>query len=164
MKSDVYKFRYSDEYLKNYKGIGDLYHCFDGILIEKENSEGIVYWEDTYWSGSENRWFGSMEDILSKGTIEFICNLDDVDDINEHEVKYYNEIDVVYLGMHKGYRSKYLIKKGVQKSKDVVLFGLKNKIKEIESNVEYELRKIEWLKKDIQDVESGEKELKNVYF
>lgn len=163
MKNDVFKFRYSEEYIKNYKGIGDLYHCFDGTLIEKEYSNGDKYWEDTYWS-SDNRRFDSMEDIISKGTIEFICNLDEMEEISEHQEKYYNPDDVVYISIHKGYRSKYLIKKGVEKSKDIILKGLKNKIDEIQSNIEYEIRKIESLKKDIEEIENNQKELKHIHF
>jgi cell division protein FtsL len=49
-------------------------------------------------------------------------------------------------------------------SKDIVLQGLKNKISELEENIKYETRKIEWLKKDIEEVGSGKKELKHVSF
>lgn len=163
MKNDVYRFRYSEEFIKSHKGMGDLYHCFDGILIERHPDGRNPYWEDTYWS-SDNRIFRSMEEIISKGEIKLICNLDDVEPIKEHEIKYYEESDIFYLPIHKGYRGQYYNKKGSEMSKEVVLKGIENKIKELESNVEYELRKIEWLKKDILDVQSGLKELKCVSF
>jgi len=162
MKNDVYKFRYSEEYIKNYKGIGDLYHCFDGILVEKHRDD-VVYYEDTYWS-SGNRNFSSMEEILTKGDAVFLCNLDEMEEIEEWKRKYYKEEDVIYLGIHKGYRSKYLIKKGTEMSKDVIIQGIKDKIFEIEENIKYETTKIEWLKKDIGDIVSGNKELKHIHF
>jgi hypothetical protein len=161
MKNDVYRFRYSEEFIKNNPN-RDLYHCFDGILIERERN-GVPYYEDTYWI-SDNRIFNSMEEMLNKGDIKLLCNLDEMEEIDEWRSKYYNEEDVVFLGIHKGYRSKYLIKKGTQMSKDVVIQGLKNKISELEENIQYETRKIEWLKKDIEDVENGEKELKYISF
>jgi hypothetical protein len=160
MKNDVYRFRYSEEFKKN--NPRDLYHCFDGILIERERN-GVPYYEDTYWT-SDNKIFASMDYIESLGDVKFICNLDEMEEIDEWKSKYYNEEDVVFLGIHKGYRSKYLIKKGTQMSKDVVIQGLKNKISELEENIQYETRKIEWLKKDIEDVENGEKELKYISF
>ena len=163
MKNDAYRFRYSEEFIKN-NPYRDFYHCFDGILIEKESNDGSTYFEDTYWSGSDSRWFRSMEEMLNKGEVKLLCNLDDMEEIDEWKSKYYDKEDVVYLGIHKGYRSKYLIKKGTQMSKDIVLQGLKNKISELEENIKYETRKIEWLKKDIEEVESGKKELKHVSF
>lgn len=161
MKKDVYKFRYSEEFIKNNPN-RDLYHCFDGILIERERN-GVPYYEDTYWT-SDNKIFASMDYIESLGDVKFICNLDEMEEIDEWKSKYYNEEDVVFLGIHKGYRSKYLIKKGTQMSKDVVIQGLRNKISELEENIQYETRKIEWLKKDIEEVENGEKELKYISF
>lgn len=161
MKNDVYRFRYSEEFIKNNPN-RDLYHCFDGILIERERN-GTPYYEDTYWT-SDNRIFNSMEEILNKGDVKLLCNLDEMEEIDEWRSKYYNKEDVVFLGIHKGYRSKYLIKKGTQMSKDVVIQGLRNKIFELEENIQYETRKIEWMKKDIEEVENGQKELKYISF
>jgi hypothetical protein len=161
MKNDVYRFRYSEEFIKQNPN-RDLYHCFDGILIEKERN-GVTYYEDTYWS-SDNRTFNSMDEIKTKGDIKFLCNLGEMEEINEWKSKYYNKEDVVFLGIHKGYRAKYLIKKGTEMSKDVVIQGLKNKIVELENDIRYNTNKIEWLKKDIENVESGKKQLNLVSF
>lgn len=162
MKNDVYKFRYSEEYTASKKP-SDLYHCFDGTLVEKEH-DGKAYYQDTYWSGNDNRVFGSMQEMLDKGSVEFLCNLDDMEEIEEHQAKYYSKDDVVYLSIHKGYRSKYLIRKGTERSKEAILCGIREKIMDIESNIEYEKRKLESLRKSIEEIELGERQLKHVFF
>ena len=45
--NDVYKFFYKQEYFK-IQNVQNAYHCFDGKLIVKENTDGELYLEDTY--------------------------------------------------------------------------------------------------------------------
>jgi hypothetical protein len=153
-EKDVFRFRYNEAETK--KGY-DLYHCFDGILITKTHEDGEIYLEDTYWS-SNSRSF-STEEVLRKGTLEYMCNLNEMTSINSAECKYYDNI--VELPIHKGYRTAYLVAKDEVRSPSKIL-------SEIQEQIETKTRKIASLKFDIERLHGIVEEVKkgktDVYF
>jgi len=119
--NDLYKFSYNDEYRSN-----NMYsnHCFDGQLLVKAGSNGLIL-VDTYWgSGMESKTF-TLERALDVGVLNFVCNLDDVEEVCEGERFYYEEEDFFNISSHHGYSKKFVIKKGAVRSKEVMLRRLK---------------------------------------
>lgn len=152
-KNDVFSFRYNEEARK--KHFGDIYHCFDGILVAKQRDDGTLYLQDTYWGGSDSRVI-YIEDVNNKGTIEFICNLDEMESIKESEMVYFNDEDIVRLGIHKGYQTRILIKKGTERSKEKMIQSIKDKISESQSCIEWNKRCIETLNEKLEKLEQGD--------
>lgn len=140
--NDVYKFSYNEEQLRN---LLMPYHCFDGQLIAKERN-GELYLEDTYWLSGGSKIF-ILEEALKRGTLTFICNLDDVEKATENDYNYYDDEDLFDLSyQHRSYK-RYFKKKGSERSK--------NKMKEVlEKKIEDNERVIRWstsLLKDYKD-------------
>lgn len=151
--NDVFSFRYNEETRKEH--FGDIYHCFDGILVAKQRDDGTLYLQDTYWSGSDSRVI-YIEDIDKKGTIEFLCNLDEMESIEDSEMVYFNDEDIVRLGIHKGYQTRILIKKGTPRSKEKMSQSIKDKILENQRGIEWNQRCIETLNEKLEKLEQGD--------
>jgi len=130
--NDVYKFRYHEE-VRNKKAF-DSYWCFDGKLIVKENKDGL-YLQDTYLNSGDDRRF-TLNEALKQGILTFICNLDDVEEIGEYNIQYYNDEDVFDLSTQKGCRKKYCIKKGTKRSAEKMKSVLNEKIEDSERKIE----------------------------
>lgn len=148
--NDVYRFRYNAE--EHEKAWSDLNWCFDGQLIVKENSKGL-YLEDTYWT-SDNRCF-TLEEALNKGTLEFVCNLDDVEECSENPYNYYEDEDIFDLSYQNGCYRRIRVKKGAKRSKDKMREVLECKIAESKSKIESAQYEIEINKKKLQELENG---------
>ena len=152
--NDVYKFRYNEDYTKqNFEP----YHCFDGILVVRKGKNDL-YFEDTFWSSDTSKF--PITYFENKGDLTFLCNLDNVEEISEYYVKYYD--DVIILGMHKGYHTKYYIQKGQQRSKSKIIKEIEKKIFDDEETVKYALDRIERSKKLLEEINNG-KNINEVY-
>lgn len=115
-ENNVFNFRYNAQQLAVRT---DPNNCFDGILL----SNGIML-IDTYWS-SGGRQF-TLKEAQAQGTLKFLCNLEEMQEIKEYEAEYFD--DVVILFIHAGYRKKWLIKKGQERSKTKMLESIEEKI------------------------------------
>lgn len=122
--NDVYEFRYKDEIVQSQSY---LYHCFDGTLVVKKRTNGELYFRDTYWSSGDSRSF-TVEEAMEKGNLTFLCNLDDVDEIDKYQMDYYDDSDIKIMHIHAGYQNKYFLKKGAERSQSKMLEVLKNRI------------------------------------
>lgn len=140
--NDVYRFRYNPEHVKK---LHSPYHCFDGLLKVRQSDKGLIL-VDGYWS-SDNKWF-TLGDALKQGELEFICNLDEVEQINKYESKYYNEKDIFILPYHSGYHTMYLKRKGAEKCRETIMKQLEAKIQKAKSDLESAKRSLEWAEKD----------------
>lgn len=151
--NDVFRFWYHPDVAEK---IFNPSHCFDGKLIVKQDANGLLYLEDTYWaSGSDNyRW--SLEETLRRGTIELICNLDEIARINEYEQNYYDDNDILDLSWQHGCYKQFAIRKGAVRSKEKMLKTLRGKIEEAERDVNYNKRQIERAKRNIEKVAAGD--------
>lgn len=134
---DVYDFRYNAEETKKRF---EPYHCFDGQLVVKERSDGTLYLEDTYWT-SQNVCF-TPDDAEKLGTLEFRCNLNDIDYIDEYDLKYYDDSDIFNLSYQHGCYKRYAKRKGAERSKKKMERVLSRRIEE-------NAHKIVWLENDI---------------
>lgn len=147
--NDVYRFRYNEEYLKNKL---DLYWCFDGQLIVKEKN-GELYLEDTYW-GSDNRKF-TLKEALERGSLTFICNLDNVIECGEYNLQYYADEDIFNLSYQSGCYKKYCIRKNAKHSAEKMKAVLNEKITNSKREIEWETVQIKRNVEKLQELENG---------
>ncbi len=118
-------------------------HCFDGQLIACKHGDGLRL-EDTYWNSGDNRVF-TLEEALRLGTLEFVCNLNDVEKSHKSDLKYYDNKDIFDLSyQHHCYES-YYRRKGAKRSKTKMLETVNKKLVEAQREAEYQMRKIEQL-------------------
>jgi hypothetical protein len=150
--NDVFSFRFNEAETKKRF---DPYHCFDGTLIVKQSNDGGLYLEDTYWSSGENKSF-TVSEALKLGVLTFKCNLDDVQKIEKHDLKYYNDEDIIHLHIHGGYRSQNFIMKGTERSKEAMISHLQGEIEESERLIKHHRGNIEWCNNKIKQIEAGD--------
>lgn len=150
--NDVFNFRYKpDEAKKRFEP----YHCFDGTLVVKKCGEDKLYLVDTYWSIGDSRIF-TPDEALEKGELTFLCNLEEMDDIKEMETLYYDDADIVKMHIHAGYRSRFLIKKGVQRSQAKMLQSIKQKIEDEHSKIRSAENSLKWHNEPLKKIEAGD--------
>jgi len=148
--NDVYKFHYNEVWSKK---IFEPYWCFDGQLIVKERNEQL-YLEDTYWNSGDNKTF-TLEEALEKGTLTFICNLDDVEKIGELDTQYYDDKDIFNLSYQHHCYIKFCIKEGAKRSADKMKAVLNAKIAESKREIEWETVQVKRNVEKLQELEKG---------
>ena len=148
--NDVYRFSYNVSWTER---MFDPYWCFDGQLVVKENKNGL-YLEDTYWNSSEGRKF-TLEEALERGTLTFVCNLDDVKECQEYDTQFYADEDIFNLSHQHGCYKKYCIRKGAKRSAEKMKAVLNEKIEESERKIKWLTSDVESYKKKLQEVENG---------
>lgn len=149
-EDDYYLFRYNAEYIKN---TFEPYHCFDGKLIAKKENGRIIL-VDTYWGSTSNRTF-TWKEAKTQGSLEFICNLNNVDDLYKGNLIYYSDRDVFDLSSQHGCYEKYAIKRGAQRSKIKMLSVLKQKISDAKSTIGSSEREIQSALENISEIRRG---------
>jgi hypothetical protein len=150
--NDVFTFRHNAEYCRKNPYP---YHCFDGILIAKVYENGRVVLTDTYWSSNSDTSF-SLKEAKNLGELTFVCNLDDMVEVSRDVLKYYDDKDVVCLPIHAGYRTKYLLAKGSERSAAKMAEVLKGLISEEESKIRYANNSIQRYKASLDTVLEGD--------
>lgn len=112
--NDVFRFRYHEDEKREW-GWDGRYHCFDGTLKADVRDDGSITLRDTFWGDSTSRCF-TPEEAQQKGALTFVCNLDEVDPIKEHNTVYYDDEDVFTLYIHSGYQNEYYLRRGAERS------------------------------------------------
>lgn len=153
-ENNIYDFSYNHG---EYKGIGDSRHCFDGMLVARRSDDGGYMLIDTFWGigASSGRSF-TISEARKKGTLKFICNLDEVEYIKDYELRYYDEKDIIRLPIHHGYRTEYAIRKGAIRSSRAMLEFIKRKIAGAESKIASEKRDLDYYNKTLVDIKNGD--------
>ncbi len=147
---DYYLFNYNAEHTQN---AFEPYHCFDGRLIAKKVGGRIIL-VDTYWGSSSNRTF-TWKEAKTQGSLEYICNLDNVDDLHKASRIYYSDRDIFNLSSQHGCYEKYAIRRGAKKSKTKMLSVLKQKISDAKSTIGFSEREIQSALKNIEEIKIG---------
>lgn len=151
-ENDVFEFRYKPE---EEKKRSEPYHCFDGTLVVKRNDNGEIYLVDTFWGGGKNRAF-TPEEAIEQGELTFLCNLEEMVDIEEHETLYYDDADIVKMCIHGGYCNRFLIKKGTQRSQSKMLQSIRRKIEDEHSKIRSAENSLKWLNETLKKIEAGD--------
>lgn len=151
--NDVYRFTYNDEYIE--KSYYDPYHCFDGQLIVKENSDGELYLVDTYWIGSGgSKWF-TLEEALKKGSLKIKCNLDEVEKIQKWELDYYDDKDLFDLSTQHYCYKEYYKRKNAKKSPVKMRKVLDRKIEKLRSEIDYRKNELDRSLTNLEELKKG---------
>ena len=153
-EGDVFNFSYKPEFREEYERnsySGRLSHCFDGQLITKKDSEGKLYFADTYWS-SDNTTF-TPEEAIEEGILEFKFNLEEVESITEEQKDYYEPKDVFNFSHQHNSYIQWVKLKGAKKSKTVMLETANRKLREAHAKVESATRTVEWCAKTVKEIE-----------
>lgn len=160
--NDVYRFVYNQEILEK---THDPYWCFDGQLVVKQDKNGNIYLEDTYWSfyDKENNTFKNMgyskrfslEELLKQGQLFYKCNLDNVEIISEYDTKYYADEDIFDLSYQHGCKKLFVKRKGAQKSITKMESVLNKEIESIEVEIRYLTWKLEKTKENLEELKNG---------
>jgi len=149
--NDVYRFRYNDEYNSNGK---DNYWCFDGQLVVKKGREDILILQDTYWSSDSKTFL--LEEALKKGSLEFICNMEDVVKCQENDRKYYKPEDVFDLSCQHHYRKAIYRSKKAKKDLSIMQESLEDMISEAKWEIKYAQNSLDRLQEKLEKVKSGD--------
>jgi hypothetical protein len=150
---DVYNFSYNAEWSKK---IFDPRWCFDGQLIVKQDGEGELYLQDTYWGWDDNegKYFTLIE-ALNRGELTFVCNLNEVEKCNKRDMCYYADEDIFDLSYQHGCYENYYKKKNAVISHDKMEQVLKDKIEILEREIEYKKSDLKWRKEQLEQLQSG---------
>lgn len=150
---DVFKWNYKDDaaYREKHSGSGTAYWCLDQQCFATERS-GVIYLIDTYWTDYSAEYLGSETSYVSpdKVELEFICNLKDIEFIENWEIEDYDK--VYNLSRQKHCYKKYAIDKGAQPSKSAILKKLEAKLEKAYSDQRSAELSIEWTIKQIEDL------------
>lgn len=158
--NDVYSFRWSPEYYKN-NSYPD--HCFDGQFIIKQREDGELYFMDTYWASKHDgfkHWSSSrsytLEQALKNGSVTYVCNLDDVEEIQKHDLIYYADEDLFDLSYQHGCYGYYVKKKGAVRSPEKMRAVILNRIGENEHKISSAQREINGLRESLEKLLNGD--------
>lgn len=158
--NDVYKFRFSDEYIKehySYPG-ADPYHCFDGVLIVKKNENDEFIFRDTFGGGQWSRSF-TPNQLMKVGQLQYYFNLDEVEKCPRHELDYYDDIDTFKLNS-KNNDSKYYKRKGAKRSVGKMESVIIEIIGYLEKQVEYYTDRIKDYREKLEHVRNGDTDVR----
>ena len=118
----------------------------------------ILQLTDTYW-GTD----GSDFDKLSTfGTMEFRFDFAEVEEIQEHDLDYYADDDIIPFFRQASCRKQWFIKKGTERSKEKMLAVLNERIREARSKIDSLCWNIQKAGMSIGKIEAGH-DLNDIY-
>lgn len=152
-EGDVFRFSYHEEVRA---GMFMPYHCFDGQLVVRNGRLCDTYWG---FDSGEPRTF-TLAEALAQGLLRFVVNLGDVTEIREGDQFLYDEADVFDLTHHAGYRRRFMLRKGAERSQARMLREVDDRIRkaraEAESAVSHVMHQMEHLGKAKARIEAGD--------
>lgn len=138
---DVFAFAYSEESWNKARtglGHGDLRWAFDGQLVFRDGA--LI---DSYWglggNAADGRQF-SFAEAEAKGTLTFLCNLNDVELIRQDEFPLYTKGDAFDLSYNHGCHKYFVRKRGATKNSTLMLAALNDKVSAAEHEIQQAVR------------------------
>jgi hypothetical protein len=144
---------------------GSLDHCFEGLLIvmpypqwnlEKEEYEHPLKLVDTFWGikSTQNNKSFTLEEALEKGTLNFYCNLDEIERIKAYEVDDYADDDLYELSDQHRCSVYFYKKKGAKKSPAKKIATIEAGIRRRKSEIESAIWMIQRDTREIEDIKN----------
>lgn len=126
-------------------------HCFDGYLIYNGK-----FFKDTYWGFDDTQSKGFIfEEVKEKFKWYYYFNFDEVEKFNKYDKQFYNERDIYFIGEQHGCRPHYYLRRGAQKSKEVMVKYCENKIRELEEDINFKQNSIKNFKESLEKIKNG---------
>ena len=158
--NDVYKVRYKEEYKKTQSPHTNYSHCFEGFGVVTQHKDNYLILSDTYWGiGRTDGKSFSLEDIGNKVEIEYYCNLDQIEDIYERDLLYYEDEDVYRITDQHGCFPRcvhYFKLKTASKSVKKIKHSIERKISDLEYTIKSSKSEIERHRASIEKMENGD--------
>lgn len=164
---DVYNFNWNAEEYNKQSWQGSLRHCFEGLLVVMEghvyNNKTSKYDKkimlvDTFWgiNREENNQRFTLEEAQKRGTLNYYCNLNEIEKVEKYHLDNYDDNDLFRLhDQHACVDScvYWYKKKGAKKSPQKKIKVLQEKINKEKSDIEYSVRHIESMSAEIKELE-----------
>lgn len=154
-EGDIFRFSYSTEYRKK---LFEPHHCFDGQLVAVKAGDGLIlmdsYWLHQFQPRDDSRWF-TEEDARSKGELTLVCNINDVEKVEQWRTDYYDDADVFDLSYQHRCYPYFAVRKGAPRSKDKMVQVVREKIQKERRAIESALSSIERLARTEQMINDG---------
>lgn len=119
-ENDVFKFWFNENYCKE---LLYPYHCVEGIFFVIKDYGGNLIFADNFWGkngkDNSNKKF-TPEEVKQKCNIEYICNLNDIESIEEWNAEYYDDADIVIISEQKGCRKHFYKFKNAKRNRDKI--------------------------------------------
>lgn len=153
---DVFRFSWHYDESKQHT---DRMWCFDGKLVAHQAGDGILL-VDTYWDGGQRVHSDAgkrftPEEAFKAGSLEFICNLNDVEPVKDYECRWYDKEDLFDLSYQHRCYGRYMKRKGAKKSKEAMRRALAEDRREVEENLRAAVHKLEWIARSLQQIEDA---------
>lgn len=162
-EGDVFDFHWNEgawERARTSMGHSDLNWCFEGQLVAKPTREGTLQLVDSYWgSGSDNKTM-TLKQAERDGTLTFLCNLNDVEPVQDYNREYFNPSEVFRLRSQHGLRCSWVKLKGAERDRDTMLNVVRERLSKqsakIESDACYNARALAQLEVALYLLEKGD--------
>lgn len=158
---DVYRFNWLlDLYAKARPG-EDLNWAFDGQLLAVETPIGIVL-ADTYWGWPvDGRIWNDIRtmtpaEALSKGTLELVCNLSDLEPAQACEANNLAPADFFDLSRQHGCYKQYFKRRGAARDQARMREVLTEQIEKTERHLRWQAEDLERMREHLTAVEAGD--------
>jgi hypothetical protein len=142
---DVFQFTYSQESWESARrgiGHGDLRWCFDGQLVFRDGLLCDTYW-GLNWRGDNGRYF-QVGEAQAKGTLEYVCNLNEVEKIPHYDYELYADGDAFNLSHQHGCDRYYVKRRGARKDAARMIAAVHKKVEDARHEVERAVRNLEY--------------------
>lgn len=156
--NDIYHIRYTQSFRDN-NPRGDLNHCFEGLAIALEVLGGGLMLFDTFWgigNTSGKSWI--QEDVDKNISIEFYCNLDEIEHIQDWEQMYYADQDLFRLTRQHACSKNcisYYKRKGAERSRDKMKASIESKAADAVRRIQFATADYDRYTKSFADLENS---------
>lgn len=137
---DVFRFAYNQaEYDKTR---GDLNWCFDGQIVYRDGLLCDTYW-GLDWRGVDGRHF-TLAEAQAQGSLEYVCNLAEVEKIRPEEYSLYADGDAFNLSHQHGCYKHYVKRIGAKKDPDLMRAAAHRLVSDARDEVDRAVRHLEY--------------------
>ena len=162
-ENDVYKWTYTDEYLKGKNR--EPYWCAERLAVVIKNKNGL-FMADTFWGiGNTSGKIFTKEDIGENIIIELLGNLEDYE-LAEYDYDKYKEEDILRITRQHACSLGciyYYKRKGSVYSEKVIKENIRKKIIENKRKVEYLNRENQYMVRQLREYKDGNIKLTELY-
>lgn len=135
----------------------------ENLFVAKIGEDGKIILVDTYCGIGrlDNKQY-SLSEARKLGKLEYYCNLDEIEKIEEYKTKYYDDKDIFILHDQHACADSciyYFVRKGAEKDKEKMLETVNELLNKAKREIEYQTRNVEEYSAKKQQIENGNLEI-----